>query len=359
MENTYTINEWFKKNTKLKTISDLKILRNYLNDVDKKYIKEKYIRFSNDFEFKYYEYNKPSNINNVRPESIFKLNWFYIIKKIKKLFENDNINIKINYECPGKIETQLKQDNKMCYQHDVYITIFNNNTSFDCALEYFEKGSHNIKIDNDKEICSSQYVNIYSVYYEKDDLYNYMKDIIHQILILICTAIDDPYKLAKINFFSNHNNKATLKKDTELFNKIISFKKNNKFHFESFFNTLNPKNEETGEFFELEDFIEFLEDTYNIKIILDKDGFCSYKLFSKLIISLDQQVNSPDILGYKKIYQDAMDILFDSQQQIIDFVKKFNDRRENLISFVNFFLLNHIHQYANKTTLNIIKRKLN
>jgi hypothetical protein len=358
MENTNIINEWFKKHTKLKTLSELQILRNYLY-CEKKYIKDKKIKFSSDFEFKYYEYNKPLNINNIRPESIFKLNWYYIIKKIKKLFKDDNIKIKINYECPSKIDKQLKQNAKMCYQHDIYITIQNENLSFDCALEYFEKGSHNIKIDNDKEICSSQYVNIYSVYYDKNNLYNYMKDIIHQILILVCAAINDPYKLSKINFFSNHTNNITLKKDTELFNKIILFKKNKKFHFESFFNNLNPKNEETGDFFEFEEFIEFLEDTYNIKIILDKDGFCLYKLFSKIIISLDQQVNSPDIFGYKKIYQDAMDILFDSQQQIIDFIKKFNDRRENLISFIDFYLLNHVHQYANKTTLKIVKRKLN
>ena len=357
MENTNIINEWFKKNTKLKTIPELKTLRNYIND-EKKYIKKKNIRFSSDFEFKYYEYNKPLNINNIRPESIFKLNWYYIIKKIKQLFENDNIKIKINYECPSKIDRQLKQESKICYQHDVYITINNSNLSFDCALEYFEKGSHNIKIDNDKEICSSQYVNIYSVYYEKDDLYNYMKDIIHQILILICAALNDPYKLAKINFFSNHNNKNTIKRDTELFNKIIYFKENNKFHFESFFNTINPKNE-SGDFFELDDFIEFLDDNYNIKINLDKDGYCVYKLFSKIIINVDQQVDAPDILGYKKIYQDAMDILFDSQQQIIDFIKNFNERKDNLINYVNFFLLNHIHQFANKTTLKLVKKKLN
>ncbi len=353
MEHANQIQTWFNKKTKLYKRHDLDILRKYLNEIDKSLINKNIINFSSDIEFVYYD----CNIDNIRPENIFKLNWYYIIKRMKKLFQN--VKIKINYECPSIIETDIKEKRTMCYQHDVYITIRNNNVIYDYVLEYFETKSHNIKKDTDKQICTTQYVNIYSIYKEKQNLYDYMKSTIHNLLVLVCAAINDPFQLSKVNFFKNHNNKLTLKKDTELFNKIISIKQNNKFHFEEFFESMNPKNGTTGDYFELDEFIEFIEDNYNIKIELDDDGNCSYKTFSKLIISLDKQVYSKYIQDYKKIYQYAMDILFDSQKQIIDFIKIFNEKKTNLPDFINFFFLNHIQNYKNKNTLSKVRGTLN
>ena len=116
--------------------------------------------------------------------------------------------------------------------------------------------------------------------------------------MLICTANNDPYSLAKINFFNNYNENKTLKRYTDKFNKILKYKKNNNFDLENLFEELDPKKSDSGEYFEYDEFIDFLMDAYNITI--DTHNINSYNLFADIIINIDNRIDSPDISTYKK-----------------------------------------------------------
>ncbi len=344
------INDWFIKKTKIHNKSDLKILNNYLKKLDNKIKTQHSIEFSYDYIFRYYDYD----VKNIRPENIFKLNWYHIIKKCKKFF--DNIKIDIKFEKSSLTEREIKML-RATYKHDVYITIMNKTTDkmFDCVIEYFEHGSHNRKIDIDKEIGTKQFVDLYAVYKERENLNIFMKTTLHKILMLICTANNDPYSLAKINFFNNFDNKAKLKRYTERFNKILEYKKNNYFDLMDLFENLKPKNSETGELFEYDEFVDFLENTYSI--IIDTNNINSYNLFVNIIIQIDDNmIDSYDISVYKQYYAKAMDMLFVAQEQIISFIRDINDRKNGLPKFIDFFLLNHLINYKDKETLKQVKK---
>jgi len=345
------INEWFIKKTKIHNKSDLKILNNYLRKMDNKIKTKNIIEFSYDYKFRYYDYD----VENIRPENIFKLNWYHIIKKCKKFF--DNIKIDIKFEKSSLTEREIKML-RATYKHDVYITIMNKttNTIFDCVIEYFENGSHNRKIDIDKEIGTKQFVDLYAVYKERENLNIFMKTTLHKILMLICTANNDPYTLAKINFFNNYENenKLILQLDTIIFNRILKYKKTNIFDLQDFFGDINPQNSDSGEYFEYDDFIEFLEDTYSINI--DTNNINSYNLFVDIIIKIDSQTESPRLLNYKKNYARAMNMLFVAQEQIISFIRDINDRKNGLPKFIDYFLLNHLINYKDKETLKQVKK---
>lgn len=102
------INYWFDKKEKLKTKKDLKIVKKYLDEICEG-IESNIITFSNDIKFEYNDYYNEYEINNIRPESVFKIIWIDIINQFKKLFKN--INYEIEFECPCYIETLIKKRN--------------------------------------------------------------------------------------------------------------------------------------------------------------------------------------------------------------------------------------------------------
>ena len=69
------------------------------------------------------------------------------------------------------------------------------------------------------------------------------------------------------------NNPNKLRTQTQCFNRIISYHKKNKFHFERFFNELAPLNLDSEEKYKLNEFINFLEEEYGLfwmkKVIVD------------------------------------------------------------------------------------------
>jgi len=176
--------------------------------------------------------------------------------------------------------------------------------------------------------------------------------------MLICSIANDPYNLAKINFFKYYKNKKTLKKDTEIFNKIMRYKKHNIVDFSDFFNMLNPKNIDTGDFYELNDFITFISDTYNIDVNIDMNGYCSYDIFTKIIIYSDNQFDSYDISIYKNIFLEAINILFESQKEMIEFIKEASNKKNGLAKFIDYFLLNHLTNYRDRETLKHVKKQM-
>ena len=338
---------WFKGNTKLYKIDDLQFLHNYILGETKTEMKE--ISYSNDYKFNYF----PIQLENIRPENIFKLNWMLICDNLSLYFPN--INIECQFESSSLIDSQI-QNKKGVFKHDVYISI---NDRYDCAIEFFESKSHQkSSIDSNKEAYSQQVVDYYIIHKEKQDLDIFFHDTIHKILLLICASNDDHYTLSKINFFKNNkNNPKKIKKQTEYFNKIINYHKENKFNFEDFFKQLKPKNLETEDDYDLDEFIIFLEEEYDLILAMDKYGNCDYQTFSDMILYLD--VNISDILkSYKKIYSESMKIMIDSQKEIINHINLSNKKKLYLPAFLNSFLNNQIKNYISTFTLDSVFKTL-
>ena len=355
--NLQVIETWYIKNTKLYKIDSIIELKIYLVNLNKDFDIASAIQFSSDYEFKYFDLLK---INceeiKIRPENIFKLNFLMIVKTLNKYFKDSLVNIEIKYEVPGENDKLIKKYNST-YKHDIYIKISNNNNYYDIGLEYFETIHDRIK-DDDKEISSIVNLDGYYVYEEKKNNYNdFMHEVIHNLLTCTCALNRDPYTLSKINYFKNYKETRTLKTDTELFNQIMKWKKNNLVDFELFFNKLIPTNQETKELFEYDKFIEYLEEIHNINIKFNNKNECEYRYFIDLIVNLDNDMSTM-IFNYKKIYTRTMDILLESQNQIIDFIEKSNMKKKSIPLYINNFLRNHIQNYTSEYTLSKVLEKL-
>ena len=349
MQSVQVIESWYTKNTKLYKIESIYELKGYLVNLNKDLDIASAIQFSSDYEFKYFDLKK---INceeiKIRPENIFKLNFLMIVKTLNKYFKNSNVNIEIQYEVPGENDKLIKKYNST-FKHDVYIKISNNNNYYDIGLEYFETIHDRIK-DDDKLISSVVNLDGYYIYEEKNNNYDsFMREVIHNLLICTCALYHDPYTLSKINYFKNYKETKTLKKDTILFNKIMKWKKNNLVDFELFFKDIIPTNQETKQYYNFDEFIEYLEEN-NINIKLNNKNECEYKYFIDIIITLDNNI-STIICEYRKIYTRTMDILLESQNQIIDFIEKSSMKKKSIPLYINNFLRNHIQNYKQEDTL--------
>jgi hypothetical protein len=222
------IEKWYETKTKIYKISDIKYLQKYLVKTDQNI--SNIIRFSSDYKFDYFNLDKMDCQKiKVRPENIFKINLYRVVVQLKKYFFD--INIEIFFETSGENDNMIKKNN-CTFKHDIYIKLHGPNSFYDIGLEYFESIHDRIK-DNDKDISSKINLDVYCVYNEKHNKHNkynkFMKETIYSLFLGICTLGDNPYILAKINYFKNSCD-TTLEKlqsDTELFDTIIEYKKAN------------------------------------------------------------------------------------------------------------------------------------
>ena len=123
-------------------------------------------------------------------------------------------------------------------------------------------------------------------------------------------------------------------------------------------NELKPRNPETDEEFEFQEFIEYIKDKYDIIIKPDKKGNCEYSIFESIILFLD--INMSDrILNYKKIYSEAMSIMINSQKEIIYYINEVNNKKRNLPEFLDTFIRNHLINYRRPFTLEKAFESLN
>jgi hypothetical protein len=335
------IDNWYEKNTKLSKTNNIKNLRQYLKLNEK----EKHIiEISSNMKFDYYDFN----VNNVRKENIFKVNWRHIVKLFNLYFPK--IKTRIYYESHCDVQTEIIRDIN-CFIHDIYIKIENNDGKvYDCVIEYFEKNSHNDKVDDNKEIITSKFVDLYLVYDERQTytMYQFMKNTIENLVMLICAASNDCYSLTKINFFKDCQKDIELKKIALYFEYLIDAQKNNKFNFLEFYNNIQPVDSDTGMKLSKDKFIELINKEYQLKCVLDENNYGNYKLLSDIIVYSDDKIESRIMSIYKKIFNRAIYVLFMSQQQIINFIKKWNDEKSNMKEFLEHFCIYQLKNHKNK-----------
>jgi hypothetical protein len=340
-------------------LADIITLKKYVVTTEENFANE--IHFSSDYEFQYFDLDQMDCKKiKTRPENIFKINFHMIGKKLRKYFPKTKINI--NFEASSENDTLIKK-NSCTYKHDVCIKLTNqDNETYDIGLEYFEFIHDRIK-DDDKEISSKVILDGYYVYHESSNNFNeYMRETIYNIMITICTIEDDPYILSKINFFNNYKNIRSLKSDTVKFNNIMKWKRENIFNFKKIFEIFVISNPDTGLEYEFEEFIKHIDEKFKINInFLDDKSNCEYKYFVDLIVQVDASYSS-NILTYRKIYTRTMDVLIDSQKQMIKWIKQMNNSRKLIPQYLDSFLRVHIQNYRYTDTqfkaLNTLQNKL-
>jgi hypothetical protein len=335
------IKHWNDKNTKIINSDDLKILEYYLENVNKDNIESEDIEITDDYKFNFIIYND----DNIRQENIFKLNILNIVDKLKVYFQT--VDIDIFFEKYTWADKEIKLT-KAVYKHDIVINIKNKNVdednekseTFELALEYFEK-IHNRFSDGDKNISAIQTSDEYIVLNEKTDNFKkFYKNTIYSLIKFICASSDDKYELSKILYSKNINNTNTM--TYGYFSKIIELKKNKIFNFKDFYDDIYPKNIDTGEFFTIDEFIDFLMEECKINIECDDDYNCAVKYFDKIILFLcENQIESCLISKYKNAYSIALNMLNDASDEIIKLMKTIRTKRFELPTYVKNLMKYH------------------
>lgn len=274
---------------------------------------------------------------------------------MKKYFNDINfrgLKLSVNFEKAGYIDI-IKKIPQATYKHDVYIRIeYSNNNDYverEIGLEYFETKHDRIK-DQEKKISSEIQLETYMVYEEKDKkYYEFMKNAIYEIFLNTCCVLNDKYILTKIIYFQNHIVNKNIKQDTLIFNKILDWKKNNKFNFEEFFigsRPINPDNDKP--FDDYEDFKKYIDDNYKIKIFLDNKNYCQFEYFIEIINKIDAEL-CPKIYDYRKTFTNMLNIMLDASDKIITMS---NDKsrliKHNFPAYLDNLPI-HIQNWKNKT----------
>ncbi len=114
------------------------------------------------------------------------------------------------------------------------------------------------------------------------------------------------------------------------------------FNLKIFFEDAILTNPETEEEFELDEFIEYLMDNFRIKIIfLNSNYDCEYKYFVDIIMNIG--IECSDIINsYRNIYSKTMEILLESEREMLNWIKEANKSRRLVPKYLDYFLLNHI-----------------
>lgn len=364
---------WYESNKKIKDIEDVKIIIDYINNNDKVILEFNIIeiKFSSDITFNIINLPNINISNKVRLENIFKMNLYLIYKKMIKYFsvKNSGIIIELFFEEASNIDKNIKKLNGT-YKHDAYIKIYqdekyytengleyNDEEYFDIGLEYFEK-LHNKIIDDDKITSSNVILDKFMIYRENIDNYvEFMKEVIYNIILLICSCNNDIYTLSKINFFKNFDDNKLLKQYTGIFNYIMNCRKDNKFNINDLIDKLKLV-DKNGELYEIEDYIKYIKHKFNnLSIEFIEDEYIGeYLLLEKIIIYTNEE-QSDQIEIYKNIYTNSIKIFFHSHEEIIKLVKHKNKiTKKDLPNYISKLLSVHLFNLKFYTREKIIEK---
>ena len=313
---------WNEQKYKIKTQNELIILQFYLDEIYKLNCND--INIKNQISIKIYD----NKINDtIRCENIFKLNMNNIFKHIYKKYKNIKIIIKFEEATSTQLQFIEKQN---IYHHDVIIEITKNEETesipYVIALEYLEKNSHSSTkdkvYDNQKKNISELMCDSYFEYREEiDDYEEFIETVTFELIKYICTINEDEEELCKyICAIKN-------KKNQEIFNRMLTIKKNNKFSKKNFFEDIGPEHKviETQK-----DFYNKIEEEYNINV-----NKPNYETFEKIIINCDPDYfESENLRVYKNMLSITFNGLLNASRMITELIKKERNKRINIPDLV-------------------------
>ena len=170
---------------------------------------------------------------------------------------------------------------------------------------------------------------------EIDDYEEFIEKITFELIKYVCTINNDETELCKyICAVKNKRNK-------EIFNKMLNYKKNNKFDKEEFYDDIEPENEEIKT---QEEFYDKIEEEHDITI-----KRANYETFEKIIIACDPNYFESEKL---KIYKTMLSITFNgllkASRMITELIKKERSKRINIPDLVLHYSKNFCYNEETK-----------
>jgi len=327
---------WKDTKYKVKTQNELNVLEFYLDNVYKLDFNE--VNIKNQFSMLIYD----NKINEtVRCENIFKLDMNNMVKNLCKKYKNVKMIVKFEEATSTQSSFLEKQH---VFHHDTIIEITNNKKKesipYVIALEYLEKNSHSSTkdkvYDNEKKNISELMCDTYLEYREEiDDYEEFIELATFEIIKYICTINDNEEELCKyICAIKN-------KRHQEIFNRMLTIKKNNKFSKKDFFEDIEPENEEIET---QEDFYNKIEEENNIDV-----NKANYDTFEKIIIACDPNVfESENLRIYKNMLSITFNGLLNASRMITELVKKERIKRINIPDLVIHYSKNFCYNEETK-----------
>lgn len=336
------ISTTFEKKTKIKEKNELKLVCNYLNKTDLSTFK---IVFGNNIEINLFSIDLDILEKiKIRPETIFKINLLAVKVGLSKYCKN--LNFIVKFEESSTIQKNIYQIQNY-FKHDAIIQIYNNCKCYEIGLEYNEEKTHNntrqINNDNSRDVISKMFFHLFLIYYEHKNNYDeFMKNLIYNLITIICSIKKNEYLLAKILFLREE--KINLQ-DEEFFDLIIKWKQNNQIDIKKLHNLINPKDDDGNDY----SFNEYLEHLEELQIKIN-DKSCDYANFTKLL-DVESNLCSNRIISFRKIKSKVADKLFCAAKEIINLTDKINEKNENVVSYTEEIIKN-LHNINN---INLVK----
>ena len=355
---------------------------------------EKYldiISYGKDLDFKFIDISeiakfksksKSKSKSKLDFDKLFKFNFAIITTQLKQAFPEILFDIK--FEAPSRRECEIKQ-----YEHtvksNVYIGISKNTNTYECGFDLvighpvknnkvlnLNEAPENLvynTISNEKYNTSKTFLDYYEYFIltgeEEDSFKDFMSECVFGILKVVCALNDDEYTLAEIMYMKsvkeqNNSNQKIIKKNFQIFKKIIGIKKENKINFKDIFDEFLFNNPSTGENYEYDEFVEFLSGKINeFKFIDDSkemSNYIDYDTFVLIILSLDSS-NSIKLDLYKLFFAKATELLMKSLKMIVEMMKSINQTKKYIPVYIENFISNHLDEFNNKVILDTIYKK--
>lgn len=313
------------------------------------------IDYTNGLDFKYINFQQIDLTNSIiTPQEIFNFNFFLIVSKLSDYFPNTNINLR--YNSSNRNELLLK-DVDSAVKHDIYIGFKQADKYFECGFDFVKK---TFNIDQSRYISSVVNLDYYRYFDEDyDSVDMFMEDCIYRLLIILCSLTNDEFELAKIIFIKSNPNLSDLQDQLEIYKKIIGGKKNKFVNFYEFYEELMPVNPETGSDIEYNQFIKYVENNIfdGVGLKFTNENFISWDDFDLVLLCLDKNI-SRIVIGYKKIYTQAINTLNTALKTIIELVQQINKTKKYIPQYITELLSMDIINITNKELLEEIHTQL-
>jgi hypothetical protein len=313
------------------------------------------IDYTNGLDFKYINFQNIDLTNSIiTSQEIFNFNFFLIVSKLSDYFPNTNINL--SYGKSNRNELVLK-DIDSAIKHDIYIGFKQDDKYFECGFDFIKKTFNVVQSRYISSIVNLDYYRYFDEDYDSIDMF--MEDCIYRLLIIICALANDEFELAKILFIKSNTNIPDLQDQLEIYKKIIGGKKNKYVNFYEFYEELMPVNPETGLDMEYNEFIKYVENNIfdGIQLKFVDENMIYWDDFDLVLLCLDKNI-SRIVIGYKKIYTQAINTLNTALKTIIELVQQINKTKKYIPQYITELLSVDIVNIANKELLEEIHTQL-
>ena len=308
--------------------------------------------------------SKGIEIKNLEYLDILKYNYNLIFAQIENYFPDIKINKFVNSPCVNEC-ANFNINN--AYIYEIYLVITKEDKIFEYGFDFFSSSDEN---QENKYEHSKILLDNYEYFYSEDigsneDIEYYLDNTLFKLLIVICSILDNEYKLAEILFVKTNKDKMTpklLKKILGYFTRVIGWNKSNEINLEDLCDNLMIVNNETKKDINLKEFKKIIKSICE-KFMIEfdtKQTLINFNIFGKIILHIDSKYYSHILEFYKDIYQHVNEMIPKSLKLIIQLVNEMNMRKKFFSRYISFLIEYKLQDYKNQDIFNkIYLKKIN